>query len=299
MKAWTITSAVAGNKREELAEFWLAAPDDAVESLWKSSVGEATRELIAQLTPNTFLPTQQVELRNRLGSILQQGLQQPGAVKVLIANFLFSPPGQLRIAQAEANLPAWLLQGYFALYEQGAVPSQAASGAAALPQPPKQPQGPDFGTFPASLQAFAENRIQLNRLLGLSNLYYIDPEDQEIRDELRQLRFQLAQLILQCPEPALEQHFQGDFSDRYWALVRSGVQKEPLQPEELQLREQVTRALQPAQGGGFGTPNAINAFLVAMTLFEPGSMQVDQPQQKLPTWLLQGYHDVFAQALQA
>ena len=300
MKAWTVTSAVAGSMRDELAQFWLAAPEDVLESLWNSQVGEATRQLTAQLTPSTYLPPEQVELRNRLGAQLQQGLQQPGAVKALIANFLFSPPGKLTIANPQANLPGWLVPGYLALYEQG-----GASGAgqpavpAQVPQAPPSPAptAPDFGAMPSSLEAFVANRIQLNRLLGLSNLYYIDPEDQEIQQELRQLRLQLAQLLLQCPEQQLEGHFQGDFSDRYWALVRSGVQKEALQPVEEQLRELVTQRLQPAQGGGFGTPGAVNAFLVAMTLFEPGSMQVDQPEQKLPRWLLQGYHDVFAQAL--
>lgn len=294
MKAWTVTSAVAGNKRDELAQFWLAAPDDVVDSLWNSAVGEATRQLTAQLTPSTYLPPEQVNLRNQLGTVLQQGLQQPGAVKVLIANFLFSPPGQLRIANPQANLPGWLLPGYLALYEQG---TTVPAAPAAMAPPPAQPAAPDFGALPSSLEEFTANRIQLNRLLGLSNLYYIDPEDQEIQQELRQLRLQLAQLLLQCPEQDLERHFQSDFNDRYWALVRSGVQKEPLASAEQQLREQVTQRLQPAQGGGFGTPGALNAFLVAMTLFEPGSMQVDQPQQKLPGWLLQGYHDVFAQAL--
>ena len=42
----------------------------------------------------------------------------------------------------------------------------------------------DFGDFPNSLKELVNNRIQLNRMLGLSNLYYIDPEDEEILKEL-------------------------------------------------------------------------------------------------------------------
>ena len=48
------------------------------------------------------------------------------------------------------------------------------------------------------------NRIQLNRLLGLSNLYYIDPEDEEILNELRQVRMSLIEAIERCPEQELE-----------------------------------------------------------------------------------------------
>ena len=309
MNAWTVSSAVAGNRRDELAQFWLAAPDDILENLWHSPVGDATRQLVAQLTPSTYFTPAQVELRNRLGRELQAGLQQPGAVKRMIANFLFSPPGQMRIANAQANLPGWLVPGYAALYEQGQAgfiqqpratqqPPQAAAFAAPAPAQPATPR-PDFGTFPNSLQEFASNRIQLNRLLGLSNLYYIDPEDQEILQELRQLRLQLSQLILNCPEQQLEGLFTADLADRYWALVRSGVQKEPLQPAEDQLKSAVTTKLSPGSGGGFGTPGALNAFLVAMAFYEPGSMQVEGAERKLPGWLLAGYREVFTQALPA
>jgi hypothetical protein len=303
MNAWTVSSAVAGNRRDELAQFWLAAPDDILENLWHSPVGDATRQLVAQLTPSTYFTSAQVDLRNRLSRELQAGLQQPGAVKRMIANFLFSPPGQMRIANAQANLPAWLVPGYAALYEQGQPGSLQPSPAIqpAPPPAPAQPAAPrpDFGVFPSSLQEFAANRIQLNRLLGLSNLYYIDPEDQEILQELRQLRLQLSQLILNCPEQQLESLFSADLADRYWALVRSGVQKEALQPAEDQLKTAVTTKLQPNAGGGFGTPGALNAFLVAMAFYEPGSMQVEEAELKLPAWLLSGYREVFAQAISA
>jgi hypothetical protein len=304
MNAWTVNSAVVGNRRDELAAFWLAAPDDVLESLWNSPVGDATRQLVAQLTPSTYFSPAQVELRERLARELQQGLQQPGAIKRMIANFLFSPPGKLRIANPQANLPGWLVPGYASLYEQGQggfVPQQPqAQQTSAAPLVNAAPTTrPDFGTFPTSLQEFATNRIQLNRLLGLSNLYYIDPEDQEILQELRQLRLQLSQLILNCPEQQLESLFGADLADRYWALVRSGVQKEPLQPMEEQLKVSATSKLNPNNGGGFGAPGAVNAFLVAMAFYEPGTMQVEDAEHKLPGWLLQGYREVFAQALPA
>ena len=303
MNAWTVSSAVAGSRRDELAQFWLAAPDDILENLWHSPVGDATRQLVAQLTSSTYFTPAQVELRNSLGRDLQTGLQQPGAVKRIIANFLLSPPGQMRIANAQANLPAWLVSGYEALYEQGQHGfSQPSTGIEppARPAPTQQatPQ-PDFGAFPSNLQEFASNRIQLNRLLGLSNLYYIDPEDQEILQELRQLRLQLSRLILNCPEQQIEGLFAADLSDRYWALVRSGVQKETLQPAEEELKASVTAKLQPSAGGGFGTPGSVNAFLVAMAFYEPGTMQVDDAEHKLPAWLLGGYSEVFTKAISA
>ena len=83
--------------------------------------------------------------------------------------------------------------------------------------------------------------------------------------------------------------------DRYWALVRSGLQKEPMTPQEEQKKHAATQKLNPSLGGGFGTPGAINAVLVAMTLFEPGTMRISEPEQKLPAWLLANYQQIFAE----
>ena len=56
------------------------------------------------------------------------------------------------------------------------------------------------------------NRIQLNRLLGLSNLYYIDPEDHEILQELRQVRMSLIMRLNVVPRTAAK--YLGDGSWR-------------------------------------------------------------------------------------
>ena len=52
--------------------------------------------------------------------------------------------------------------------------------------------------------------------------------------------------------------------------------------------------MSPSLGGGFGQPGAVNAMLVAMLYFLPGSMKVDDPETKLPAWLLPSYNDIFA-----
>ena len=299
MNAWTISSTVAGNRRDELAQFWLAAPDDVLESLWHSPVGDATRQLVAQLTPSTYLTPSQVELRNRLGQQLQRGLQQPGAIKCMIANFLLSPPGQLRIANPQANLPAWLVPGYAALYEQS-VPPQASAPVKppAAPAAPPQHSQPDFGAFPASLQEFAANRIQLNRLLGLSNLYYIDPEDQEILQELRQVRLQTLQLLLSCGREELGRHFSADFGDRFWAMAQSGVQKEPLDAQEVQQRDAVQAWLS-------STPNSlhqeggIQRFAAALLFSTPGTVRLNDPERNLPAWFLEGFRRYSSMAVAA
>ena len=298
---WTLAGLSDGSSRDVLARFWLAAPEDLLPSLWSSPVGESTKQLVRQLDPKYPFTPDQIALRNAIGQRFQAGFQAPMAVQLLIVNFLYSPPGLLRIENPEANLPGWLLPDYQSLY--GSVPSMPAPAAAPVSQAQKVPETglpqPDFGAFPATLQELVGNRIQLNRLLGLSNLFYIDPEDQEILQELRQVRLSLIEAIERCPESELEQLWATDLGDRYWALVRSGIQQESLTPAEERVKQAVTQALNPAVGGGFGKPGAVNAFLIAMVLFEPGTMKVNSPEQKIPGWLLPQYQQVFAESLSA
>lgn len=249
--------------------------------------------MIRSLTPDSVFSPEQVSLRNAIGERLSAGLQAPMAIQLLLANFLYSPPGLLQIANAEAQLPGWLIADYLAIYEQANTTAQSQQPV----QPATELPQPDFGVFPATLQELVGNRIQLNRLLGLSNLYYIDPEDQEILHELRQVRLSLIEAIERCPEQQLESIWATDLGDRYWALVRSGIQKEAMTPTEEQKKHAVTQKLNPASGGGFGTPGAINAVLVAMVLFEPGTMKINDAEQKLPAWLLPSYQQIFAQPL--
>ena len=290
---WTLATCANLNQRDQIAAFWLAAPEDLLPSLWSSPVGEVTKAMICSLTKDTVFSPEQVSLRNVIGERLSAGLQSPMAVQLLIANFLYSPPGLMQIANAETQLPEWLLADYCAIYEKPVtnVENQpAVQPATELPQP-------DFGTFPNTLHELVANRVQLNRLLGLSNLYYIDPEDQEILHELRQVRLSLIAAIESCPEHQLESIWETDFGDRYWALVRSGIQKEAMTPMEEQKKTTATQKLNPAVGGGLGTPGAINAVLIAMVLFEPGKMKINDADQKLPSWLLPSYQQIFAEPL--
>ena len=303
--SWNLSSAGINGQRENLVRFWLASPDDLVETLWQGIAGQVTREMVAELTNTTFLPEPLISLRNNLGHFLQSGFHQPGAVKAVITTFLLSPPGQFRIVNPESHLPMWLVPSYRSLYEQG-LPQQISSGPDSQHLSSQQPSNaspklpsPSFGDSAASLSEFAANRLQLNKLLGLSNLYYIDPDDLEIKEELLQMRRQVASLIFAADESAFESLFATDFADRYWALVRSGIQHVDLNDDDNALKTKAKTMLNPAEGGGFEKPGAIAAILVAMIYYVPGTMQVNDAQAKLPAWLFPGYNQLFAAALQS
>ena len=98
-------------------------------------------------------------------------------------------------------------------------------------------------------------------------------------------------------ENQLEQLWSTELGDRYWALVRSGIQKEQLSEKDTSIRQNAINKLNPSSGGGFGSPGALNAFLITMIYFLPGSMQVDDAEQKIPSWLLPHYRQIFAEAI--
>jgi len=295
---WSLTGPQQPNLRDSLVRFWLSAPVDAVEQLCRAQFGAQTVALIRELNANTSFNPDQIALRDAINQRLHQGgLQQPMGPQLLLAVFLYSPVGLMQIANPEQNLPVWLNDFYQKVYGNAAAVQPPAP-----PAPPslseQEPSAPDFGPFPSSLQDLVGNRIHLNRILGLSNLYYIDPEDREICSELQEVRSALAELIRTAPEASLEQVWAGDFGDRYWAMVRSGIQNEPLEPADQQRRDAAAQALNPNQGGGFNRRGAINAILVAMLYFAPGTMQVNNSEAQLPGWLYPNYKQIFADALQ-
>ena len=266
MKVWTLSNPATGLHREEIARFWVHAPEDALEMLWDSVFGEATRLLITQLTPLTAFSPAEMQLREELFEVMRQGFTQPGVVKVMIAAFLLSPPGTLQISAPETKMPAWLLSTYRQIYEiQPAAPAPAQSP-------------------PSSLKEFAANRIQLNRMLGLSNLYYIDPEDQEICQDLQRLRLLLCQLILDCPALEIDELFKPELSVPYWALVQSGIQGETIQPYE-----EVIKNI------AFSQPNDLPSLLVALCYQQPTPSMLDQVPIDVPGWLHTGCLELMGQ----
>lgn len=294
--SWNTSDAASSELRDALVKFWLSAPTDQVSTLWLGPVGDATKRLVSRLSEEYKFAPHQVRQRDELGSWFNEHtLQHPLALQYMIANFLYSPPGLLAINNIDSFFPEWFVSAYTELYQLKTTP--------AIPKSPLPPQTTpagsaysaiDFGPFPSSLAALSANRVHLNRLLGLANLYYIDPEDKEIAQETLDARHRLATLILAEDESKLEKLWETDLSDRYWALVRSGIQNENLTSDDSRIKDMVTKHLTPSLGGpGLGSPGSMNAFLVSMLYYLPGSMKVESPHTKLPAWLLQGYETVF------
>ena len=287
--------------RDRLVQFWLCAPADQIENLWNSSIGFTTKTLVSDLKPNSVFTAEQISLRNSIGDRLNVvGLNDISSVQLMIANFLLSPPGLMKINNADSYFPSWFSAVYKDLYEgKLSEPSgqvQESPTLSSSTETVEELSLPDFGPFPHSIESLSSNRIHLNRLLGLSNLFYIDPDDDEVAEELLELRSNLARIIISCPEDQLERFWSTDLGDRYWSLVRSGIQQRELPDADMPIKSSCLSLLDPANGG-FANQGAINALLVLMMYFMPGTMKVPDAQTKLPAWLFNHYDAIFQQAL--
>ena len=49
IQPWQLNNSQAPAQRLRLAQLWLAAPEDQLEMLWRSTIGEITRSFIRQL----------------------------------------------------------------------------------------------------------------------------------------------------------------------------------------------------------------------------------------------------------
>ena len=127
----------------------------------------------------------------------------------------------------------------------------------------------EFDAFPSTLNELVANRIES---IVAECLIFITLILMTERFEMNcSSCVQINRLILRTDDSSLESSFSTDFADRYWSLVRSGIQSVPLSPEMKKIKESVSKIDSIARGG-FSSPGAISAFLVAMMLYEPGSI---------------------------
>jgi hypothetical protein len=283
--------------RRQVAEFWLSVPNDRVEAVFQSEFGKRYRSLLQCGFQNEPLKGDETAFAQALGQRVAAGIEQPDGLKAFLGVMLYYPPGKMQVRDAATRLPSWLLPDYQAVFEvsrpeplvPGTLPQEAIAQGAPAQSVPDPTVTPAIAPPPANALDKLEDMVFLNRLLGLTNLYEIDPTDTAIADELREMRSQVTQLWLSIPDDRLEAAFNSEFGRRYGAYLRCGFQREALTPEETQTLQQLAQQV----ASGLEKPAGVKAFLGAMMYYPPGKMKVSNADQRLPLWLLPTYRAVF------
>ena len=253
-----------------LIKFLEAAPADFVEALINSPLGRVYK-IVLDKSITCELDAKLTALRDELSTKLRvAGVESSEGQQLLLCLMLLYAPGSMKVEAAASKLPKWLYEIYSKRNDEVITSSQDSISNL-------DDEKIDF-----------DNRIFLNRILGLSNLYYIDPEDKEILNELKQVRSECVKLMVETSSETLARHFQADFGDRFWAMAQSGIQNEDLNSDEVIFRDTIQNWLTT-------TPNSlkqeggIQRFAAALLFNKPGSIKIANPEQNLPAWFIDGY----------
>lgn len=271
--------------RRQLVEYWLTLPTEQLEAAYLGKVGEAFQAILKSEFQKEPLSPADEQFRQQLTE-QGAGLVKPKALNALMGAMLYYPADQMKVRDAQTRLPAWLLPDYMAVFE-------AETPATETPVPEPATPTPPAATPPAQTPTVDPKFSQefLNRIIGCVNLYDIDPSDQAIVGELRQLRYQFAAKLLAQPPEQLETLYKGEMGKAYQAFIRSGFQKEPSLEAENSVKQQL------AQVWKSELPQRISAILGIFLYFPPGATKVQDAQTRLPAWLYDDYVEIFESVL--
>lgn len=292
--------------RRHLARFWLTMPPQSLETAYRSELGNVFRALLNSGVQNDELSSEDEALKQQLTQA-GVGLSQPNSLNALMGAMLFYPADQMKVRDAKSRLPAWVYGDYVAVFESDTSTSNTATASTATvptataalptvtqtpaPQPVPTPAPPAQETIPELPpvhQQDPNSTAFTNRAIGCANLYYIDPSDQEIVLELRQIRHHLARHLAGTPPQQLEALYRTNVGDAYRALLKSDFRAEPLSQEEASIKQQLTQA-----GAGLTRPDSINALMGVMLYIPSGQLKVRDAQTRLPAWLYGDYVAAF------
>ena len=287
--------------RKQIADFWLDTTPQKLEIIYQGKVRQAYVNLLSSGIQNEPQTEEEEKFLQELADT-SMGLTNPKAINALLGGMLYFPPGKMLVRDAKSRLPQWLINDYKQVFESREVAQQLEK--AFQTKPPYLSEDSisrDLVSKPlkaaeAQIEkniVLTENKTEnldsghpkfLNQLLGSVNLYYIDPSDESLVKELRQLRKQMADFWINLEQQKLENFYLGEMGKGYQVLLNSGIQSQSLiESEQAFLQELATQLSQ-----GIEAPKAINYLLAAILYCRPEQLRIEDVT-KLPQWLLPDY----------
>ncbi|MFO8238397.1 MAG: hypothetical protein R6U00_09165 [Prochlorococcaceae cyanobacterium] len=281
--------------------FWLSAPVDHLEVLYRGPIGEAYRLMLRGVLPALPLSAEDERWKKGLSQRLQKGFGGYETTNLLLAVMPFFDLNTMKVADPLRQIPEWLLNDYAErcdpmLLEQ----LRARQGSVGQSTPQLNPSNKN-GTLPAGsspalqrgLPLFWEqggkealNQITdpefLGRMSGIINLYAIDPKDNELKGELARLRRMVAQVWLDLETEQVQSLYRTPFGQLTQNLVGSGFYKEPLSDQERNARAELGQILAEMRH-----PKAVNALIAALLYYPPSKVNLRGGEKLIPGWLLQ------------
>ena len=308
----------ARHARHRLSSFWLAAPIDQLEIFYHGAIGRAFREMLLGSLPGLPLAPDEARWKESLARRLQDHFDAPERPNLLLAVMPYCAPGRMRLENPLTSLPPWLLADYSHCFDpelspplsrQAVLPQTAASqvalvsnahplsAASSMQQRSVQVPGAAAAAGVAldslpvlsarrGAEAFAafEDSEFTDRMIGLINLFRIDPGDREVVGELRMLRRLIGQVWLDVTPASLEALYRSSLGQIYRELLASDFGALTDETEDLALRQSLTQVAVNQDH-----PSMAQALLAVMPFYPQGKMRLGAGQARLPGWLRQEF----------
>lgn len=316
--------------RQCLSQFWLGAPLDQLEMLYRSEVGVCYRTLLAGPLSRESLTLEEKAWKSALTQRLTSSFDRPETTNVLLAAMPYFSPGEMRVADPVQQVPDWLQEDYARLFDHdllqrlwrpagllspagqrygrapalgltanlgpnlaGAPEGSSETRVSEKPQPPQLPRlSRQKG---AEALAMVQGADYLNRMNGLINLYVIDPGDADVRMQLVELRRVLGQIWLDAQPSQMEElYLNSRFGRLYRDLLASNFSKASLSQEDRLLRNQLARLV-----ADMSQPGSINALMAALPFYPAGKIAFGGGEQHMPRWLVNEIATIYDQPREA
>ncbi|MCH2048239.1 MAG: methyltransferase domain-containing protein [Trichodesmium sp. ALOHA_ZT_67] len=287
--------------RKQIANFWLDTNPQKLEIIYQGKVRQAYLSLLSSGIQNEPQTEKEEKFIKELTDI-SMGLTNPKSINALLGGMLYFLPGKMLVRDAKNRLPEWLINDYQQVFESREVVQKLEKDfQTKSPHFSEDSISRDLVSKPikiAEVQTeknifLTENKADnldfviskfLNQLLGNVNLYYIDPSDESVVKELRQLRKQMADFWINLEPQKLENFYLGEMGKAYQALLNSEIQNQSLIESEQEFLQQLATQLSQ----GIEAPKAINYLLAAILYCRPEQLRIEDAT-KLPQWLLSDY----------
>jgi hypothetical protein len=319
--------------RHCLSQFWLGAPVDQLEGLYRSAIGESFRALLAGPLAAQPLETAEINWRDGIARRLMENFDRPETTNLLLAVMPYFDRGKMRVANPLQQVPGWLLGDYAALFDPMlqqrlqqpvgllgpagssgvgmAYPPQQLVGPPRPMQPPAQfqqraqsQQPPQFqqpAQQPSPLPVLSARRgnealalIQNQDFLGRMNgLLNLYGIDRRDNEVKREL-LGLRRQLGQIWLDVNPAQIKQLYQSSFGQLYRNFLSS-GFPRESLIPEDQQLRAQLGQVVSNMTQPRALNALLAALLFYPPGKIQFGGGEQFIPPWLLQDLNALNAQ----
>ena len=280
--------------RHRLSCFWMSAPLDQLQALYEGDLGDLQRLQLRGPLVKQELARDERQWAERLKGLLASPSEHARQLNILLALIPYTQPGQLKLSDPLADLPAWL------------VPDCVHYCAPHLDEQLQKPAGllqpgldrfntdadPEEATSQVELDPLSERRGEeamawfrddeaLAQMGTLIQAYEQNATNQELLEELNGLRAVTAQLWLDVDPVQLQTLFFTPVGEITQQLIRSGFGRQLLDRQDAVARQQLA-----AKADQFTSPNAPGVILATLMYYPPESISFESTDG-LPAWFVE------------